>query len=112
MQVISEAGKMALDYSKRFRSLPTLTIAKMLVKDFPDLFSCAEKARNTIRYYRGKSGALHFSQITPEYYEPRVLVPESDNEGEDYSFFEIDAFPHDDGMYTVANRRIIHGRAV
>lgn len=41
---------------ERFPSTPTLTIAKKLYKENPLLFTTAEEARSSIRYYRGAQG--------------------------------------------------------
>lgn len=47
-------------------SIPHLTAAKMLAKDYPDLFQDIEKARLSLRYYTGNQGRLNrsFGDIT------------------------------------------------
>jgi len=50
-------GEVALEYLAKFPDAPTLTIAKRMAKDHPELFKDAEGARDRLRYYRGNSGA-------------------------------------------------------
>lgn len=49
-------GSAVIDYVKLYPSLPSRTIAKMIVKDIPGLFRDLEAARRMVRYYRGTHG--------------------------------------------------------
>lgn len=49
-------GKLTIDLLDRFPNTPTLTLAKRLCKDNPEVFLSVESARSCIRYYRGQHG--------------------------------------------------------
>lgn len=49
-------GKVAADYTRRFSSYPSKTIARLLCEREPKLFTSLEQARNAVRYLRGKRG--------------------------------------------------------
>ncbi len=50
-------GLLVVEYIKKYPDhVPTLTIAKRLHKDHPNIFKDAEHARTRIRYYRGNKG--------------------------------------------------------
>ena len=46
----------------RFPNLPSATLAKKLISDFPELFNSIDSVRSTIRYYRGQMGAKNRKQ--------------------------------------------------
>jgi predicted RNA-binding Zn-ribbon protein involved in translation (DUF1610 family) len=46
----------ALEYSKQYPKWADLTLAKKIHKDHPTIFDTVEKARNRLRYVRGKHG--------------------------------------------------------
>ena len=49
-------GDIAKQYLKRFSSLSTLGIARLLHQEHPLIFDSAESARQILRYYRGANG--------------------------------------------------------
>lgn len=57
MPRIRSLGELALEYIDKYPNHPTLTIAKTLHKDHPNIFKNPEHARNTVRYYRGNHGS-------------------------------------------------------
>jgi predicted phosphodiesterase len=46
----------------RFPDLPSATLAKKLLSDFPELFMSIDNARSVIRYYRGQFGTKNRKQ--------------------------------------------------
>ena len=57
---ISAKGKIVLEYLDKWgASTPSLTLAKMLAKDFPMDFKNPESARDYVRKYRGQHGNQH-----------------------------------------------------
>ena len=49
-------GQIILEALDKFSQTPSLTIAKMVTKNNPTVFSSVESARALIKYYRGQSG--------------------------------------------------------
>ena len=49
-------GKATEELMAKFPDLPTLTLAKKLIADFPELYNSVESARGAVRYYRGSKG--------------------------------------------------------
>lgn len=49
-------GLVVRDYCQRFPAAASLTLARMLVRDHPELFASVELARHRVRYYRGRLG--------------------------------------------------------
>jgi len=49
-------GKVAFEYCAKYPQVPSQTIARMLLKEHPKLFSSLNQARHIIRYYRGQQG--------------------------------------------------------
>jgi predicted phosphodiesterase len=47
-------GEIVVDYLSRFSKSPTMTIARLLVADHPELFLSVESARSLIRWHRGE----------------------------------------------------------
>jgi len=48
--------KAVLDYLEKYPTTPSRTLARMLKRDFSELFKDIEDARGQIRSYRGVSG--------------------------------------------------------
>jgi len=44
------------EYLRKYRQSPSLSIAKLLFKEHPELFKNVEQARTMVRYYRGAKG--------------------------------------------------------
>ena len=66
------SGELTQDILERFPTLPSKTLARMLVEQHPVIFTDVEFARTRVRYYRGRTGAKHRSSIT----ETKYLLPE------------------------------------
>jgi len=49
-------GEIVKDYIKKYRQSPSLSIAKIMVKEHPETYHSIEQARAIVRYYRGSSG--------------------------------------------------------
>jgi predicted phosphodiesterase len=49
-------GKAVEEMMAKFPSLPSMTIAKKLLAEFPELFTTLDNARSSVRYYRGTIG--------------------------------------------------------
>lgn len=60
----SVAGKVAIEYLERFPNTATLTLARMMYEDEPQVFRDIEHARSTLRYYRGTIGRKKRGSIT------------------------------------------------
>lgn len=56
MNKITETGKKTVEYLQKFPNAKTKTLASMLNRDFPALFTSVETARSAVRYYRHASG--------------------------------------------------------
>jgi len=72
------------EYLEKDNSIPSLTLAKLIYKDHPEVFKDAEQIRKRILYYRGQNGSKNRADITDikyfkDPYDPRLLgIPESD----------------------------------
>lgn len=77
-----------LEYLEENADMPTLTLARTIFNENPELFLSVEQVRSTIRNYRGKSGKASlkslknkkFVETEPRPYNPFDL-PDSDAEG-------------------------------
>lgn len=56
--------KIITDHLDRFPDAGSLTIAKILFRDFPGYFKDIEEARGLIRIRRGKHGKAHLIYLT------------------------------------------------
>ena len=63
--MIRNKGNVVVSYLEKFPDpkIPTLTIAKRMAKDHPNLFKTAEHARELLRYYRGNKGSKQRKSI-------------------------------------------------
>jgi len=52
-------NEIVIDYCTRFQDVPSNTLAKKLLKDYPDFFKDVEDCRSKIRYRRGSNGKDH-----------------------------------------------------
>ena len=71
----TEAGKKALEYVKKFRFTETNTLVRMLCQEHPELFPSSEKARTSIRYYRGSKGDQNAPSPYPMLTKEEQQVP-------------------------------------
>lgn len=79
-------GKIIVEYLERYPTMPSLTMAKLIVKTLPLDFSKVEDARALIRYYRGATGQLNRQRlnyrkhITDSVYNPfSAIVSDSED---------------------------------
>jgi predicted phosphodiesterase len=56
-------GEAVKDYLRKFAGSPKQAVARVLARDFPELFSDLESARISVRYYTGKQGARNRHRI-------------------------------------------------
>ena len=56
-------GEIVTSYLERFPETPSLTLAKLIYKENPEVWSNVESVRNRIRYYRGSNGVKGFDQL-------------------------------------------------
>ena len=68
------AGKLALELLERFPSAPTRSLARILQRDNPEVFTTLNQAQLRIGYYRGKTGAKNRS-IVSVVVAPPVVAP-------------------------------------
>lgn len=85
----SKVGELTVNLLDRFPNTPTLTLAKRLFKDNPEVFDSVEHARQRIRYYRGQLGDYNRKVIkTKKYLAPKgdwnpFGLPDSDADDHD-----------------------------
>ena len=48
--------KILLDHLEKYQGTPSLTLARILVRDYPEFFVTLDNARTAIRLYRGQKG--------------------------------------------------------
>jgi predicted phosphodiesterase len=77
------------EYIAKFPARGNLTLAKVLFKDFPELFSSVENARDSVRLIRGAHGNQHRKdrKIKENLTPPAFVIPDDDNV--EYIDFEI-----------------------
>lgn len=85
---ITAKGEIIIEYLTKFPSTSSHMISRMLAKDIPYMFADEEDARRLVRYYRGASGEKSRSDLSEEYYHPKINVPYSCEE--DYSPYILD----------------------
>jgi len=57
-------GEVTKEYLSRYPNTASKTLAEMLVRDHPQIFTSVEHARVRVRYYRGAHGGLKRQQIS------------------------------------------------
>ena len=89
-------GKVVKEYLEKYPTSPTMTIAKVLHKENPELFDSPEAARSNVRYHRGKMGKKmrdHLRDKSHVGYKgkfyPFDLIPEGIQELGDYKPYHI-----------------------
>jgi hypothetical protein len=55
--------RVVLEYLEKYPQTPSRTIARIIVRDNPGLFSDLEDARGLIRMFRGQSGEGHRKSV-------------------------------------------------
>lgn len=61
----TEIGEVTKDYLRKYPTFPSLTIAKMILKQYPE-FENTEKLRTNIRYYRGSLGSEKLGDLASD----------------------------------------------
>jgi hypothetical protein len=80
-------GECVKEYLKKYQSLPSLRLAKLIYSKEPKLFNGLENVRSAIRYYRGASGDAARKKLSKDNYIPRFNIPEPEEENyEPYIF--------------------------
>ncbi len=51
----NDFGKVAIEYIESFPEYPTLTIAKMLMSDYPSIYDNLESYRSIVRHHRNET---------------------------------------------------------
>lgn len=64
-----EASEIVDNYTKKHKDLPTLTLAKLIYKDYPKHFMSVESIRTMIRYRRGNCGEMKKNKAKANYQE-------------------------------------------
>jgi len=59
------SGQLAREYATRFPSAQTRTIARMLMRDAPEVYTSYEHARSMVRTHRGEAGKSSRKSIKP-----------------------------------------------
>jgi hypothetical protein len=78
-------GLIVKEYLKRYQSVSSRRLARIIINEIPGLFKTEDLARNCIRYYRGATGNVNRSKLNIETYIPKINIPESLDD--DYSPF-------------------------
>lgn len=87
---ISILGKTTLEYLDRFPNLPSLSLARKIYAENPEVYNSIEHARSNIRHYRGAQGKEKRDSLVVDRHAVEwnsFNFPES--EGEDYDPFII-----------------------
>lgn len=58
-----ESGRVSKAYLEKYPHLPSLTLAQLMLKERPDVFSNVNNARRIIRYYRGACGDVERHKV-------------------------------------------------
>jgi hypothetical protein len=66
--------KVVFDTFDRFPNLATNTMARVLVKEHPEFFDSAERARDIVRYYRGLSGTSNRHKLKNKKYAKEITT--------------------------------------
>lgn len=78
---------------RKYPQASSYSLARMLKRDYPEIFSTEEHARMKIRYYRGAMGVFNRERISEESYIPKLTIPRS--EAPEYLPFRLegDVYP-------------------
>jgi len=90
---ITVVGKTALEYLDKYPNTASLTIARIMRKEQPEIFATVEAARTVIRHYRGAMGKESRESVKVKTHladTPRVSVPKMpESVAEMYTPYEI-----------------------
>jgi predicted phosphodiesterase len=73
------SGEVVLHYLAKYKDMPTRTLAKLLRKEHPLVFSSIDHARGRIRYYLGTSGEKSRGHLSAESGRFALPAPTDDN---------------------------------
>ena len=98
--------KLIAEYLKKYRKLPSLTIAKLMYKRYPDMFPNIKSARDAIIYYRGEKSPKFEKYALKEKgikrtKEERIYARQMPVAFKEIDVFEIQEFPKGAGKYLV-----------
>lgn len=68
------------EYLRKYPEMPSLTLAKLIYRENPSVFTCLDDARGRVRYLRGQSGKHHRKYLSSVEF---VLPPSPRNPFED-----------------------------
>lgn len=71
-RTVGENGNIIIDFLQRYPSAPSLTLARMIYAEHPELFSAIDSVRSLIRYYRHAAGARGIKGIHPKHQFKRL----------------------------------------
>lgn len=90
----SIATKVAREYRSKYKDLPTLTLARVIVKENPELYTSTEHARDALRRIEGKHGdkrrkALTDKSLVIEKERPRNPYNLPDSEEQEFKPYTL-----------------------
>ena len=56
MGVPTIIGTVTLEMLEKYPNLPSQTLARKLIADYPEIYNTINSARGAVRYYRGQIG--------------------------------------------------------
>ena len=66
----SDIQNVIIEYVKKYKDTPSLTLAKIIYHDYNHIFKNVEAIRNSIRYLRGSYGKKHLKTLINKYGKP------------------------------------------
>lgn len=72
-------GIIVIEYLEKFTTTPSLTLARMIFRDHPLVFTSIDHARSVIRLYRGQSGTNNLPKISDRrFIGTGMILPEGE----------------------------------
>ena len=104
----SLAADIVKEYLKKYPQCPSLTIAKMLAKEVPELFPHAKSAFEYIRYYRGIKGKRCRKEVKDKsFFTAKAFKKLLDEEEIDSSQLPPSDYDKDWGALTIKTKRCL-----
>ena len=66
MRVITIIGTVTIEALEKYPNLPSQTLARKLIADYPEIYNTINSARGAVRYYRGQIGKNNRKKIRME----------------------------------------------
>lgn len=79
MKYITISGTIVEEYLEKFPGVKSLTLARKLYKDNPEVFTSIDNARTVIRYYRGTTGKYNRDRLSDRRFVRSETVHEESN---------------------------------